>query len=168
MTRSGDGTQFPVEDSTCHTCKSTLEERAMSRKSVMTLIAGILTLSVSVGFVAPLPVHAASCPPNSYTTTCKGCTKVPSHGSFSIGVPGVQTFLKGTGSASTHGTRICLTRVPAPKKSLGGVGVRVRANGKFHPLHLTKGTLYRFNPGTNKVTRVKTVKSSGIYQVVVH
>jgi hypothetical protein len=140
----------------------------MSKKSAMILIAGILTLSMSVGFVAPLPVHAASCPPNSYTTTCKGCTKVPSHGSFSIGVPGVQSFLKGTGSVRTRGTRICLTRVPAPKKALGGVGVRVRANGKFNPLHLTKGTLYRFNPSSNKVTHVKAVKSSGIYQVVMH
>mgnify|MGYP001340852142 CR=1 FL=1 len=140
----------------------------MSRIRAMILITGILALSMSAGFVAPLPVHAASCPPNSYTTTCKGCTKVPSHGSFSIGVPGVQTFLKGTGNAKTRGTQICLTRVPAPNKSLGGVGVRVRATGKFHPLHLTKGKLYRFNPGKNKVTRVKTVKSSGIYQVVMH
>ncbi len=139
----------------------------MGRNRVIILVAGILAVSMTAGFVAPLPVQAAKCPPNAYTSNCRACKHVPRAGHFSIHVPGTKVSLKGTGSAKTARTTICLTRVPAPRPSLGGVGVRVRATGKFNPLRLSKGKLYWFKPSTNKTVRVSAVNGPGIYQVVV-
>lgn len=145
----------------------------MGKRLVTILLAG--TLVVLAGFFGAAngsasSLHAqtvaSSCKPNAYTTSCKACVSVPTHGKFSLSVPGVKDKLLGTGTKNTAGTKICLTKVPKPNKSLGGSGERVTATGKFKPLHLAHGKLYRFIPATNKTVRVGTVDRKGIYQIV--
>lgn len=132
-------------------------------------------LAVSMGasalfgpaFASASPLHQpegkAKCTRTAYANSC-GIT-IPAKGKFSIPVPGTSAKLIGTGSKATAGTRITLAKVAAPKPSKGGVGMKVNATGKFNPLRLSKGTLWRYKPSNNSLSRVKKVKHTGIYQV---
>lgn len=141
----------------------------MNRVGTIALLAAVTVAAGSPAMMtasaSPLQRTAgASCTRTAYANSCG--TTVPRKGSFSIPVPGVSVRLMGKGSVRTAGTRIMVTQVAAPKRSLGGVGAKVSATGSFKPLHLSAGKLYQYNPGKNSVQLVKTVARAGVYQVV--
>lgn len=111
---------------------------------------------------------AASCTTTGYTKNCTGCITIPGSGRFTIKVPHANASVRGTGSRSTSKTRVCLAKVSKPKPSLGGVGARVTATGKFPALHPAgkNARAYLFTPKTGKVHRVSSIKKAGIYQIV--
>ena len=119
---------------------------------------------ISTGASAAAP--ATNCPVGGYTSTAVKCVTVPASGRFSIRVPGTHVKLIGTGSASTQGTVIALTKVPDPVSTPKGVGLKVQARGKFKPLHLNKGKLDFYNHAVARVQKVKAVTRSGVYVVV--
>jgi hypothetical protein len=135
----------------------------------MALLLGA-TLVMSTGAIASAPAAASplhsSCSKIGYAHTKAVCVHVPASGSFSLVVPGTHVKLKGTGSSSTKGTLITLTRVAPPNSTKGGVGTRVTASGHFNPLRLSKGTLYQFTASNNSLKQVSTVIRTGIYQIV--
>lgn len=135
----------------------------MTKTVVALFIAAALVTTSSVNAFASAP---RSCTSTGYTQNCGGCVTLKATGHFVLKLPKTKVMFKGSESSSTKGTKICLTRVSAPKSSLGGVGLKVTAHGKFAPLHLKHGKLYLFNHAKNTVTKVTSVKSSGIYQVV--
>jgi hypothetical protein len=92
------------------------------------------------------------------------CVLVPSSGTFSVKVPGTSLKVKGKGSSSTHGTQITITKLAAPVKPKGGVGIKIRATGKFNPLHISSGKLWIYNAGNNSLKQVSAITKNGIYQ----
>jgi hypothetical protein len=129
-----------------------------------------VALAVSTGVIASAPAVASplhsSCSKIGYAHTKAACVHVPASGSFSVTVPGTKVKLKGTGSSSTMGTLITLTRVAPPHPNKGGVGTRVTASGHFNPLKPSKGKLYWFTASNNSLKKVSTVSRTGIYQLV--
>jgi hypothetical protein len=128
----------------------------------------VLALAVSAAGVAG-PAYAApvqaKCTKAGYSHNNTVCVVVPSSGSFTIKVPKTSLKIKGTGSAATKGTQITITKVAAPVHSKGGVGIKIRATGKFNPLHVSTGKIWLYNAGKNSLKAVSAIKSPGIYQV---
>jgi len=113
------------------------------------------------------PAHSVNaCTVTGYTSNCTGCARVPARGSFTLHVSRSSVAFRGAAAAGTAGTQICVARVAAPVHSMGGMGVRVTATGRFAPLHPTKGKLYRYNPKNKKDARVSSIDRAGIYQIV--
>jgi hypothetical protein len=128
----------------------------------------ILALAVPAAGVAGLAYAApaqAKCTKAGYSHNNAVCVVVPSSGSFTVKVPNTSLKVKGTGSAATKGTQITITKVAAPMHSKGGVGIKIRATGKFNPLHVSSGKIWLYNAGKNSLKAVSTINSSGIYQV---
>jgi hypothetical protein len=133
-------------------------------------IATPLILAIALPAVGQAgPIHAAApratCTKAGYSISSNAvCVQVPSSGSFSVKVPETSLKVKGKGSAATHATQITITKLAAPVKSKGGVGIKIRATGKFNPLHVSSGTLWLYNAGKNSLKQVSTITKNGIYQ----
>jgi hypothetical protein len=128
----------------------------------------VLALAIPVAGVAGQSYAAplqATCTKAGYSHNNAVCVIVPSSGSFSVKVPSTSIKVKGKGSASTSGTQITLTKIAAPMSSKGGVGIKVRATGKFKPLHVSSGKLWLFNAAKNTLKSVTAITATGIYQV---
>lgn len=138
----------------------------MRRSSACLILLLLFTLQVG-GVTAT--VHAAplrqACKQAGYSHNNIGCVVVPRSGRFSVVVPGTKERLSGQGSAGTAGTQITVVKMPPPIAKKGGFGIRVRATGKFKPLHTSMGKLFRFNAAKNQLVKAKTITTTGIYQV---
>lgn len=139
----------------------------------LALLMALGVLATPAGSPASTPVSASAlsqpvraCTTTGYTVNCTGCVKVPSRGNFALRVPKSPASLLGSGSSATRGTTICVAQVAPPRRSLGGVGIRVSVKGRFSPLRLSRGKLYRWTASNNRVTQVRTLDRAGIYQVV--
>jgi hypothetical protein len=134
------------------------------RRTLTTLLLTCV-FGISSGAVA-FAASPQSCTTTGYTKNCTGCIAVPHSGQFVLRAPHTHVDFKGSGSAGTAGTKLCLAKVAAPKASLKGTWIRVSAHGSFKPLKLKHGTLSSYNPSTGKLTRVASAKKAGVYQVV--
>lgn len=117
---------------------------------------------VSQAHAAPLQ---AGCAPAGYSNNGQGCVVVPTGGSFSMKIPGTKAKILGHGSKNTAGTQITVVKVPVLVRSKGGFGLRVRATGKFNPLRVSPGKLYRYNAAKNGLIAAKFIKSPGLFQI---
>jgi hypothetical protein len=122
-------------------------------------------LSPAAGSALAAPA-AAGCAPAGYSNTGVQCIVVPAHGSFSMKIAGTRASLRGTGSAATARTQITVLKVPAPVRSKGGFGLRLRATGTFNPLTVSPGKTYAYNASKNKLSAIKSIKAAGLYQVI--
>lgn len=132
---------------------------------------GILTLALPVAAVTGAGGHALAaashqtCTIAGYSHTNAVCVVVPSSGKFSSKIPGTSAKISGTGSSSTRGTHVTITKIAPPISSLGGFGVKIAATGKFKPLQVKPGKLWKYNTSRNRDTAVKSITSAGVYQV---
>jgi hypothetical protein len=132
---------------------------------------GILTLAIPAAAAAGIGGHAyaaaahATCSLAGYSHANSVCVIVPASGKFSVKIPHTSSRITGTGSSSTKGTQITITKIAPPISTLGGFGVKVRATGKFKALHITHGKLWKYNTSKNRDTAVKVIASTGVYQV---
>jgi hypothetical protein len=109
---------------------------------------------------------ATACTTTGYTHNCGGCIKFTSTDAFSIRVPKTKLTVTGRGTSRAVGTTVCVIRIAPPRKSKGGIGLRVTATGPFAAIHVPHAHLYRYNVGTGKLKHVKTISHAGLYQIV--
>ncbi|HZS93489.1 MAG TPA: hypothetical protein VFA78_01720 [Chloroflexota bacterium] len=138
----------------------------MIRRWSVIPIAVVVALSVTVTTGRVAPVAAAGCSKAGYSSNNSVCIVVPAHGSFSVKVPGTGTHVKGKGTKGSAGTKITLSKVSAPVPKRGGFGLKVRANHAFGPLKVSPGKTYKYKAGSNTLTQIKSITTSGLYQVV--
>jgi len=137
---------------------------ALTLAAMMAVPVGLLHARGASASSAHSSRAAKACSTQGYTHA--KCVVVPANGKFSISVPDTKVKLIGTGTSGTAGTEIIVAKVSAPCPGLHGSGFRVITNGPMPPLHLKKGTLYKFNPATGTCTRVSSVTGPGIYEAV--
>jgi hypothetical protein len=151
----------------------------MSLKHLVTVPA--LVLVVGIQAVSPASAHSvmrpaqaahlsvgalAPCTTTGYSKNCGGCVTVSSSGKYTVKVPHTTTTIVGTHGKA--GATVCFTKVAVPVSSKGGLGLRVTSKGTMGSVKV-KGkhvTIYRYTAASNKLTKVKTIKKPGIYQVV--
>jgi len=134
------------------------------RAGAIIILALALPAAGQVATAGAAPARA-SCPAPGYMPAHAACKVLPASGTFKLTIPGTSFALKGSGSSKVAGNEVTVTKISAPVPSKGGFGFRLTASGGFGSLHPSSGKVWKYNASSNKLKSVKTIKSTGIYQV---